>query len=51
MNSSRALSDAAPEGERMAQKDWAGFALLYTGSFGVRIYSRALITTKTILAR
>ena len=25
MNSSGALSDVAPEGESMAQKDWAGF--------------------------
>lgn len=25
MNSSGALADTVPEGERMAQKDWAGF--------------------------
>lgn len=26
MSSSGALSDTAPEGEKMAQKDWAGFS-------------------------
>ena len=31
VNSSRALSDAAPGSERMVQKDWAGLPLLCTG--------------------
>ena len=38
MKSSRALSDLAPEGERMVKKDQA-FPLLYTGSLGVGIHS------------
>ena len=46
MNSSRALSEIALGGERMAQKDQTqGSTLLSTGSLGVRI-NLAVLTTK-----
>ena len=45
MNSSGALPDITPEGERMAQKDQAGSTFLYTGSPGVGMDSMALTTT------
>ena len=44
MNSSGALSDTVPEGERMAQKDRAGFRSAVPGSLGVGINSTALAT-------
>ena len=46
MNSSGALSDTAPAGERTAQRDWAEFcsALLYIGSPAVKIYLTAPTT-------
>ena len=46
MHSSRALSDTALEGERMAKETGQGSALLYTGSLGAVIYSMALTTKK-----
>ena len=49
MNSSEALLDRAPHGERTVQKDQAGFrsAVHRSGrSLGVRIDSRALTTNK-----
>ena len=45
MNSSRALSDIVLEDERMSQKDWQGFPLLYTGWLAVGIDSMSLTTT------
>ena len=46
MNSRGALSDIAPEGERMAKKTGQGSALLYTGSVGIRIDSMTLTKNK-----
>ena len=46
LNSSRALSDTAPEGERIAQKYGQGFALLCTGELGDGIDLMALTTNK-----
>ena len=46
MNGSGALSDTAPEREKMAQKDRQGSTLLSTGSLGVRILLMALTTIK-----
>ena len=44
INSSRALSDVAPEGERMTQEDQAGFCSAVHRALRVRINSTALMT-------
>ena len=47
MNSSRALSHTALEGERMAQNKRAGFYSAYIGALGVGINLMALTTKKS----
>ena len=49
MNSNGALSDTAPKGQRMVQKDQQGSALLSTGSLGVGILSLAVTTNCFII--
>lgn len=50
MKSSGALSDRAPEGERTAQKDWAGFRSAAERVLGVRMDSMTLTTkSNTVL--
>ena len=44
MNSNGGLSDTALEGERMVQKDRAGFRSVYTGALGVGINTMVLTT-------
>ena len=44
VNSSRTLSDVAPEGERMGKKTRQGPTLLYTEPLGVQINPTALMT-------
>ena len=48
VNSSRALSDRAPEGERMAQTTGQGSALLSTGLLGVGIDLMALMRKRVL---
>ena len=47
-NSSGALSDIAPEDERMKQKVWVGFCSAATGPLGVGVDLMALTTTKLL---